>query len=83
MPNKLRYFKDLSLEEMFECHDHTYMMADDNRAYENGRKQAETLENKVKSSGGWTEELCELYNKYAPNDTQFQKDWKWMQEINK
>lgn len=78
-----KYYKDCSLEEMFKYHDHTYMMADDHRAYEIGRYQADILEDKVKSSGGWTKELCELYNKYAPKDTKFQKDFEWIKKINK
>ena len=36
-----KYYDDLSLEEMFEQYDHTYMMSDDSRAYENGRRQRE------------------------------------------
>jgi len=75
-----KYFDDLTLEEMFEYHDHTYMMSDDHRAYENGRYQRDILEDKVKSQGGWTKELVDLYNKYAP-EGMFQKDWKWMQEV--
>ena len=78
-----KYYKDCTLEEMFEYHDHTYAYSDDFRAYENGRKQYEIIEDKVKSKGGWTEELVNKWNKYAPNHSQFQKDWKWMQEINK
>ena len=78
-----KYFHELKIEEMFEHHDHTYMMADDNRAYVNGTKERDIIENKVKEIGGWTEELVNKYNKYAPNDSMFQKDWKWMQEINK
>ena len=81
MSNKPKYFDDLTLEEMFECYDHTYMMSDDNRAYENGRRQRDLIEDKVKSQGGWTKELVDLYNKYAPQDEMFQKDWKWMQEM--
>ena len=77
-----RYFEDLTLKEMFEHHDHTYMMSDDHRAYENGRREAEIIVDKVKSEGGWTKELCDLYNKYAPNDSMFQKDWEWIKEIN-
>ena len=46
--SKSKYFDDLTLEEMFEYHDHTYMMSDDNRAYENGRYQRDILEDKVK-----------------------------------
>ena len=78
-----KYYHELTLEEMFEHHDHTYMMADDHRAYENGRQQRDIMEDAVKASGGWTKELVDKYNKYAPNDSMFQKDWEWMQEINK
>jgi len=78
-----KYYHELTLKEMFEYHDHTYMMADDHRAYERGRQQRDIMEDAVKANGGWTEELVNMYNKYAPNDSMFQKDWKWMQEINK
>jgi len=77
-----KYFNDLELEEMFEHHDHTYMMSDDNRYYESGRRERDIIENKVEENGGWTEELVDLYNKYAPSGM-FQKDWQWMQEMNK
>jgi len=78
-----KYFKDLTLKEMFKYHDHTYMMADDNRYYENGRNEYKIIEDKVKESGGWTKELVDLYNKYAPNDSMFQKDWEWIKKFNK
>ena len=80
--SKQRYFDDLTLEEMFKHHDHTYMMSDDGRSYESGRRQRDILEDKVKSQGGWTKELVDLYNKYAP-EGMFQKDWEWMQKFNK
>jgi len=79
--SKQRYFDDLTLEEMFKHHDHTYMMSDDNRYYESGRRERDIIEDKVKSQGGWTEELCKIYNKYAPQG--FEKDWEWMQKFNK
>ena len=69
-----KYFKDLELEEMFEHHDHTYMMSDDNRAYEKGRRERDILEDKVESQGGWTKELVDTYNKYAP-EGMFQLDY--------
>jgi hypothetical protein len=78
-----KYYKDCTLKEMFKYHDHTYMMSDDNKAYENGRHQRDMLEEKVKASGGWTKELCELYNKYAPNDSMFQKDFEWISKYSK
>ena len=78
-----KYFKDLTLTEMFEHHDHSYMMSDDHRWYQNGKMEADIIEDKVAESVGWTKELVDKYNKYAPNDSQFQKDWEWMQEINK
>tara|TARA_Y100001938_G_scaffold132467_1_gene190779 strand:+ start:343 stop:594 length:252 start_codon:yes stop_codon:yes gene_type:complete len=83
MSNKPIYFKDLSLKDMFKYHDHTYMMSDDRRYYESGRMERDIIEDKVKSVGGWTKELCELYNKYAPKDEMFQKDYDFMQKYNK
>ena len=80
--SKQRYFDDLTLEEMFKHHDHTYMMSDDGRYYESGRRERDIIEDKVKSQGGWTKELVDLYNKYAP-EGMFQKDWEWMQKFNK
>ena len=71
-----KYYEDLTLEQMFEQYDHTYMMSDDHRAYENGRRQREIWSAKVEEQGGWTKELVNLYNKYAPNDDHFQIDWK-------
>ena len=82
MSNKPIYFDDLTLEEMFKYHDHTYMMSDDGRYYEKGRRERDILEDKVESQGGWTKELVDLYNKYAP-EGMFQKDWEWMQKFNK
>tara|TARA_A100001201_G_scaffold79198_1_gene70943 strand:+ start:154 stop:399 length:246 start_codon:yes stop_codon:yes gene_type:complete len=81
MSKKPVYFDDLTLEDMFKYHDHTYMMSDDNRYYEKGRRERDIIEDRVKSVGGWTKELCELYNKYAPET--FGKDWEWMQKYNK
>ena len=77
MPNKPRYYDDLTLEEMFECHDHTYMMADDNRSYEEGRRQRDIMYAKVEEQGGWTKELVDLYNKYAP-EGMFQLDYDFL-----
>ena len=61
-----KYYDDLTLEEMFEQFDHTYMMSDDTQAYENGRRQREIWSAKVEEQGGWTKELVDTYNKYAP-----------------
>ena len=72
--SKPKYFDDLTLEEMFECHDHTYMMSDDSRAYENGRRQREIWSAKLEEQGGWTKELVDTYNKYAP-EGMFQLDY--------
>ena len=69
-----KYYDDLSLEEMFEQYDHTYMMSDDHRAYENGRRQREIWSAKLEKQGGWTKELVDTYNKYAP-EGMFQLDY--------
>ena len=79
--SKPQYFDDLTLEQMFEYHDHTYMMSDDNRYYEAGRRERQIINDKIEEQGGWTRELVDLYNKYAPNDSMFQKDWEWIKEM--
>ena len=78
-----RYFEDLTIKEMFEHHDHTYMMSDDHRYYQNGRNEADIIEQKVADNGGWTEELVDEWNKYAPNDSKFQKDFEWIKKFKK
>ena len=83
MPNKPEYFDDLTLEQMFEYHDHTYMMSDDNRYYEAGRRERELINDKIEEQGGWTQELVDLYNKYAPKDDHFQLDYELIHKSNK
>ena len=61
-----KYYEDLTLEEMFEQFDHTYMMSDDSRSYENGKRQRKIMHTKVEEQGGWTKELVDMYNVYAP-----------------
>tara|TARA_R100000152_G_C6614163_1_gene67048 strand:- start:64 stop:309 length:246 start_codon:yes stop_codon:yes gene_type:complete len=76
-----RYFNDLTIEEMFEHHDHTYMMSDDHRAYTEGSTKSRLIEEKIDSIGGWTKELVDKYNKYAPKG--FEKDWEWIEKHKK
>tara|TARA_R100001510_G_C7452862_1_gene76924 strand:- start:162 stop:410 length:249 start_codon:yes stop_codon:yes gene_type:complete len=82
MPKEIKYFDDLSLEEMFKQHDHTYMMSDDYRYYKSGKREKDIIEDKVKSMGGWTQELVDLYNKYAPSGS-FQYDYEWIKKFQK
>ena len=72
-----KYYDDLTLEEMFEHYDHTHMMSDDHRAWQKGRRQREIWQAKLAEQGGWTKELVEVYNKYAPGgvDDGFKLDW--------
>ena len=72
-----KYYDDLTLEEMFEHYDHTHMMSDDHRAWQKGQRQREIWQAKLAEQGGWTKELVETYNKYAPggDDSQFKMDW--------
>ena len=72
-----KYYDDLTLEEMFEYYDYTHMMADDHRAWQKGQRQREIWQAKLVEQGGWTEELVEVYNKYAPggDDSRFKLDW--------
>ena len=72
-----KYYEDLTLEEMFEHYDHTHMMSDDHRAWQKGQRQREIWQAKLAKQGGWTKELVEVYNKYAPggDDDGFKLDW--------
>tara|TARA_Y100000592_G_scaffold79423_1_gene125249 strand:+ start:198 stop:449 length:252 start_codon:yes stop_codon:yes gene_type:complete len=81
--SKPQYFDDLTLEQMFEYHDHTYMMSDDNRYYEAGRRERQIINDKIEEQGGWTRELVNLYNKYAPKDSHFQLDYELIHKSNK
>ena len=77
MSNTKKYFNDLTLEEMFEAHDHTYQMSDDHRWYSNGREQMKKNNNKLDEAGGWTKELVYKGNKYAPGDKPWEVDVKF------
>ena len=81
--SKPQYFDDLSLNEMLEQHDYTYMMSDDYRAYQQGRAKQELIYKKIEESGGWTKELVDKWNEHAPNDDSFQKDYEWIKKYSK
>jgi len=74
MSNK-KYFDDLTLEEMFKAHDWTYMYSDDNRWYEQGRRQKELINNKIEQSGGWSQDVLKLHNKHCPKPMQMSEEW--------
>ena len=76
--SKPQYFDDLTLEQMFEQYDHTHMMSDDHRAWQNGQRQREIWMKKIQDEhGGWTKELVDMYNKHAPAG-RFQLDWQFI-----
>ena len=72
-----KYFNDLTIEAMFECHDYTYQMSDDHRAYSNGREQWKIINDKLKEVGGWTKELVDKWNEHAPGDKPWKVDVEW------
>ena len=54
-------------------------MSDDNRYYEAGRRQFELIHKKAEAEGGWSKELVDHWNKYAPHDPNgmsWRKDYK-------
>jgi len=67
---KVKYYNDLSIENMFKQHDHTYHYSDDRKNFDKGRRQAEIINNKIAELGGWTKELVNTWNKYAPKSMQ-------------
>ena len=81
--SKPQYFDDLSLNEMLEQHDYTYMMSDDFRWYQSGKAKQELIYKKIEEAGGWTKELVDKWNKHAPNDEAFQKDYEWIKKYSK
>ena len=74
MSNK-KYYDDLTLEEMFKAHDWTYMYSDDNRYYTSGRRQKELIDNKIKESGGWSQDILKIHNKQCPKPMQMSEEW--------
>jgi len=53
-------------------------MSDDHRAWQNGQRQREIWMQKIQDEhGGWTKELVDMYNKYAPSD-RFKLDWQFI-----
>ena len=79
MSKETRYFHELPIKEMIQYHDFTFCMSDDNRYYEKGRQELKEINDKVKKEhGGWTKELVDHWNKYAPHDPNgmsWQKDY--------
>ena len=69
-----KYFHELTIEEMFEQHDYTYQMSDDQRWYEQGRLQYQAINDKIDELGGWNKELIDKWNKYAPGDKPWEKE---------
>ena len=79
MSKEIKYYDDLPLKDMIEQHDFTYCMSDDNRYYEAGRRQFELIHKKAEAEGGWSKELVDHWNKYAPHDPNgmsWRKDYK-------
>jgi len=65
------YFHELPIKKMIEHHDFTYCMSDDNRYYERGKQELELINKKVnKEYGGWSKEIVDHWNKYAPHSTE-------------
>ena len=77
---KPKYFHELTLEEMFKCHDHTYSRSDDHRYWKKGRQEEKIIQDKVKEMGGWNKKKVELWNKYAPKHDSFQKNMEWIEK---
>ena len=67
---KVTYYNDLPIEDMFKRHDFTYNYSDDRKKFDKGRRQEEIINDKIKELGGWTEELVNAWNKYAPKSMQ-------------
>lgn len=72
---KPKYFHELTLKEMFKQHDWTYMYSDDSRWYNSGRVQKETINNKIKELGGWSQDILKIHNKYCPKPMQMSEEW--------
>ena len=77
MPKQVKYYDDLPAFDMIEQHDFTFCMSDDNRYYESGRRELQLINEAVeKEYGGWTKEVVDHWNKFAPHDD----DMSWRKE---
>ena len=69
MSKEIKYFDDLPAFDMIEQHDFTYQMSDDHRYWEKGRREKQLINEAVeKEYGGWTKEVVDHWNKFAPHD---------------
>ena len=77
MSKQAKYYDDLSAFDMIEHHDFTFCMSDDNRYYEAGRRELQLINEAVeKEYGGWTKEVVDHWNKFAPHGD----DMSWSKE---
>ena len=78
MPNS-KYYNDLPAFDMIKHHDFTYCMSDDHRYYESGKRELELINAAVdKEYGGWTNEVVDHWNKYAPHSDEMS----WRKQYN-
>lgn len=70
----MKYFKDLTIEEMFEARDWWSSRSDDHRAWKNGVEQQKTIGEKIKELGGWNKEILTSHNKYAPKELEISEE---------
>jgi hypothetical protein len=70
----MKYFNDLTIEEMFEARDWWSSRSDDHRAWKNGVDQQKIIGEKIKELGGWNEEILTSHNKYAPKELKISEE---------
>ena len=73
--NNMKYFNDLTIDEMFETRDWWSSRSDDHGAWKRGTEEQKIISEKIKELGGWTEEIMASHNKYAPEEYSITREW--------
>ena len=63
------------LAQEIQVHDHFHQMSDDQRVWRQGTLHYQLIQNELKSKFVKTSDRCTFWNKYAPENAHYRKDY--------
>ena len=63
------------LAQEIQVHDHFHQMSDDQRVWRQGTLHYQLIQNELKSKFAKTSDRCIFWNKYAPDNAHYRKDY--------